>query len=54
MEQYIPYSLSCDLFSRNIETYLYIYIYTFAKDIGTRRKLPDLTAHQYQVYSITL
>ena len=23
MEQYIPYSLICDLFSRNLETYLY-------------------------------
>ena len=24
MEQYIPYSLLCDLFSRNLETYLQI------------------------------
>ena len=24
MEQYIPYSLICDLFSRNLETYLQI------------------------------
>ena len=36
MEQYIPYSLICDLFSRNLESfthiytsiYIYIYIYT--------------------------
>ena len=26
MEQYIPYSLICDLFSRNLETYLHSYI----------------------------
>ena len=25
MEQYIPYSLKCDLFSRNLETYLYLW-----------------------------
>ena len=24
MEQYIPYSLLCDLFSKNLETYLHI------------------------------
>ena len=27
MEQYIPYSFICDLFSRNLETYLQLYIY---------------------------
>ena len=25
MEQYIPYSLLCDLFNRNLETYLHLY-----------------------------
>ena len=29
MEQYIPYSLTCNLFSRNLETYLHTYIYIF-------------------------
>ena len=29
MEQYIPYSLTCDLFDRSLETYLHIYVYIF-------------------------
>ena len=27
MEQYIPYSLICGLFNRNLDTYLHLYIY---------------------------
>ena len=35
MEQYIPYSLICDLFSRNVETYLHVTVKELPPLIGT-------------------
>ena len=50
MEQYIPYSLLCDLFSINLETYLHIYlntqVYINLKFIALRRFF-ELKQHIY-------
>ena len=35
MEQYIPYSLICDLFSRNVETHLHVTVKELPPLIGT-------------------
>ena len=39
MEQYIPYSLICDLFSRNLETYLQHCLWGKNKKIGIKEVL---------------
>ena len=36
MEQIIPYSLICDLFCRNLETYLHRYNYTHKQDANSK------------------